>query len=56
MTGFLGGFTTFSALAFESWELLQERRRGGMLLNLLGSLGLGVVVAALGRELGGWIG
>lgn len=56
VTGLLGGFTTFSALAFESYELLTEGRRGGALLNLLGSLGVGLLAVGLGRELGRWIG
>ena len=54
-TGMLGAYTTFSTWMFESQRLAEdgELRRG--LLNLLGSLVLGVAVVWLGREIGGWL-
>jgi CrcB protein len=37
MTGFLGGFTTFSAYAGETWLLLQAQQYGLALVNVLAS-------------------
>lgn len=50
-TGLLGGYTTFSTWMFESHRLGEdgELRRG--LLNLLGSLVLGILAAWLGWAL-----
>lgn len=47
MVGFCGGFTTFSALAYESFELLRagDPWRGGMNLALHAMLGLAAVWA-----------
>ncbi len=48
MTGFLGAFTTFSALIYESWGFIEK---GQMLLagtNLLGSVVLGLAAFWLG--------
>ena len=47
--GLLGAFTTFSALIYESWRLMQD---GELLLagvNLLGSLALGLGALWLGH-------
>ena len=52
-TGFIGAYTTFSTWAFESHRLAEEGRTRPALLNLLGSLALGVLVAWGGRALGG---
>lgn len=54
-TGFLGGYTTYSTM---SWEGVQLARGGNTLrgaLYLGGSLGLGLLAAALGWLLGGWL-
>ena len=49
MIGLLGAFTTFSALIYESWRLIQD---GKILLastNMLGSLVLGLAALWLGH-------
>jgi len=47
-TGICGGFTTFSAFAWENLELLQQQRYGSFLVYTLGTLVLGIIVAAIG--------
>jgi CrcB protein len=53
-TGLLGGFTTYSAFAYQTWEQLEQRRTGAALANV----GLTVVVClaacAAGLTLGRW--
>lgn len=54
-TGFLGGYTTYSTM---SWEGVQLARGGSILRGMLylgGSLGLGLLAAALGLLVGGWL-
>ena len=51
-TGFLGGYTTFSASSVETVRLLQERRLGLGLLNSVGLLVGCAVLAGLGLALG----
>lgn len=51
-TGFLGGYTTFSTLSFETQALAQRGHNGYAWLNALGSLVAGIVAAALGIALG----
>ncbi|MBN8421641.1 MAG: CrcB family protein [Verrucomicrobia bacterium] len=47
-TGALGGYTTFSTLANDSWLLLLNQHSWLALLNALGSILLGMSAAALG--------
>ena len=54
-TGFLGGYTTFSTM---SWEGVQLLRGGSGLLGALylgGNILPGLLAAALGLLLGGWL-
>jgi fluoride exporter len=54
-TGFLGGYTTYSTM---SWEGVQLARGGSTLrgtLYLGGSFCLGLLAAALGWLVGGWL-
>lgn len=50
--GFLGGYTTFSTTSNDSLRLLQEKRYGASLGNLMGTLAAAVAAAALGLGLG----
>lgn len=51
LTGFLGGYTTFSTLAFESAVFWERGDKGMALANLGGSLVLGITAALLGVAL-----
>ncbi|WP_165251217.1 fluoride efflux transporter FluC [Paludisphaera soli] len=51
LTGFLGGYTTFSTFAFESVTLWERGERGIAVLNLSGSVVAGFVAAFLGIAL-----
>ncbi|MCU0336030.1 MAG: fluoride efflux transporter CrcB [Chitinophagaceae bacterium] len=50
-TGFCGGFTTFSALSIESWQLLRQQQYSALAVYLAASLILGIGAAALGYQL-----
>lgn len=50
-TGFVGGYTTFSTLMFETQQLLEGGARGPALANAVGSVLLGTVAAAAGSLL-----
>ena len=50
--GFLGAYTTFSTLSFESYRLLEDGAIGLALANTLGSLAAGLVAVYLGVAAG----
>ena len=50
-TGILGGFTTFSAFAYETTALAQEGRLAGALLNVGLQIFLGLFAVWLGALL-----
>jgi fluoride exporter len=50
-TGFLGAYTTFSTLTFESVRLFEDGSRYESLLNAVGSLVAGLLAAAAGLAL-----
>jgi fluoride exporter len=52
VTGFLGGYTTFSAFSFEALTLLEARRWDAAALYVIGSVVLGLLATALGLSLG----
>jgi CrcB protein len=47
-TGFLGGYTTFSTLTYDTHSLLRSGQTCAAWLNALGSLALGIAAAAVG--------
>ena len=51
-TGFLGGFTTFSAASFETARLTADRRWTAALLYGVGTLVFAVAAAAAGYAIG----
>jgi CrcB protein len=50
--GFLGAYTTFSTLTFESYRLAEDRALGLAAANLLGSCAAGLAAVYLGIVLG----
>ncbi len=52
LTGFLGGYTTFSTFAYESAVLWERKVYTGALLNLGGSVAAGFTAVVLGMALG----
>lgn len=52
ITGFLGGFTTFSTYMLDFGNLLNAQKAGEAILYLMGSLGLGVLFLFAGMKLG----
>ena len=51
ITGFLGGFTTFSAYGIESLHLLKDGATGIAVLYITGSIILGILLAYLGLKI-----
>ncbi|TAF94470.1 MAG: fluoride efflux transporter CrcB [Runella slithyformis] len=47
-TGFCGGYTTFSAFAYENLVLLQTQQYSSFFIYTLGSLAVGIGAVALG--------
>lgn len=52
LVGFMGAFTTFSSLIFETGELVRGSQLGLAALNLLGQNALGFAAFSLGTALG----
>ena len=52
VTGFLGGYTTFSTFSFEALALLEARRWDAAAFYVIGSLVLGLLATGLGLVLG----
>jgi len=50
-TGFLGGYTTFSSFAYETWLLNELSGWGQALLNIGGNIFLGAIGVLLGLTL-----
>ena len=53
-TGFLGGYTTFSTMSWEGWQLAREGHPRGGVFYLFGSMLLGLIAVFLGITIGGW--
>lgn len=54
-TGFLGGYTTFSTMSWEGVRLLKGGNPRQSLFYLAGNFLPGLLAAALGLALGGWL-
>jgi CrcB protein len=52
VTGFLGGYTTFSAFSFETLTLLEARRWSAAAIYVAASVALGLLACAIGLVLG----
>ncbi len=48
LVGFCGGFTTFSALSFEAWQLLKNHQYAKLLFYYSGSAVFGIIAIAAG--------
>ena len=51
LTGFLGGFTTFSAYAFENYQLLGQQRYVAFAVHMMGQNVLGIAAVLTGFTL-----
>jgi CrcB protein len=52
MVGFIGSYTTFSTLMLESWVLAEEGDIARVLVNLAGSILVGMVAVVAGLAVG----
>ncbi len=52
MTGFLGGFTTFSSFSLETLRFIEAGNLGAAILYMMGSVGLGLALVFLGYYFG----
>jgi CrcB protein len=52
MVGFIASYTTFSTLMLESWVLVEEGDLAPMLINLVGSVVIGMVAVVAGLAVG----
>lgn len=52
VVGFLGAYTTFSSYMFDSFSLLEKGQWQPGLLNLFGSIALGIIAVGVGIYLG----
>jgi CrcB protein len=52
LVGFLGAYTTFSTLMLDTWRLIEDGLPALGLLNLVGSMVLGLVAVVAGLWLG----
>jgi CrcB protein len=52
LIGFIGAYTTFSTWMLESWRLVEDGAWGLAVLNLAGSVALGLVAVVAGLALG----
>lgn len=52
LVGFIGSFTTFSSLVFETGELLRDSEWGLALLNMGGQVVVGLLALFLGMAIG----
>lgn len=55
VTGFCGGYTTFSTFSYENFSYLQEGQIGMFLLYALGSIALGLAAVFVGFSIVKWI-
>lgn len=54
-TATVGSYTTFSTWMLETQRLAEEREVRGAMVNVIGSLVLGVAAAAAGKAIGAWL-
>lgn len=52
LIGFIGAYTTFSTYMLESWRLIEDGAVGLAVVNLAGSVALGLVAVVLGLLIG----
>ena len=51
-TGYIGGYTTFSTLTFETLSLSRRGDPGASAVNMVGTVTVSALLAALGVQLG----